>query len=252
MMKQVWMILLLVTGLFASDIVWENDLDTAFEKAAKEGKTVMLMVESSHCRWCRKMKYRTLKDPRVRKRLQFYIPVKVMQEDDDAVNSLPEIHGVPTIFFMTADKKVLETVVGYFNAGDFLSYLDDVEKKVPLKKKSEPLTLKWHDTIEDAFKAAKEEHKKVMVLVEDEQCRWCRKMKAGALSDSRVKEKLSKYILLKIDRADQSDMEALPGLRGPIPSFHLMSADKRPLDKLAGYYDTADFLAYLAELAEEY
>ena len=212
----------------------------------------MLMVESSHCRWCRKMKYRTLRNPKVSKRLHAYVPVKVMQEDEDVVNGLPEIHGVPTIFFMTADKKVVETVVGYFNVGDFLSYLDDVEKKAPLKKKSEPLALKWHHTIEEAFKTAKDEHKKVMVLVEDEQCRWCKKMKAGALSDSRVKEKLNAYVLLKIDRANQSDMEALPGLRGPIPSFHLMNADKRPLDKLAGYYDTADFLEYLTELAEEY
>jgi len=251
-MKKLWIILLVVSGLFSSELVWQGDINTAFEKAAKEHKTVMLMVESSHCRWCRKMKERTLKNPKVAKRLNSYVLAKVMEEDESALKSLPVIHGVPTIFFMGADKKILETVVGYFDVGDFMSYLDDVEKKAPLKKKGDIVTLNWKHTIDKAFSEAKSEHKKVMVLVEDEHCRWCKKMKAGALSDKRVKEKLSAYVLLKIDRADQQSMEALSGLRGPIPSFHLMSADRHPLDKLAGYYDTADFLEYLTELAEEY
>jgi len=43
---------------------------------------------------------------------------------------LPPIQGVPTIFFMKEDKAVLEEIVGYFNIEDFLSYIDDVEKKI--------------------------------------------------------------------------------------------------------------------------
>jgi len=244
-------LLFMSTHLFA-DIVWQKDLTTAFELAKKEHKVVMLMVEGEHCRWCKKMKHRTLSDEAVSTRLKPYILVKVMQEDENAVKDLPMINGVPTIFFMTPDKKVIETVVGYFGIEDFLSYIDDVEKKVPLKKKSEPLTLKWHDDIDEAFAQAKQEHKKVMVLVEDEQCRWCKKMKAGALSHEDVKEKLNAYVLLRIDRIDQEDMEALEGLRGPIPSFHLFDTQKKALDALAGYYDKDHFLEYLTELSQEY
>lgn len=87
------------------------------------------MVEGKHCRWCKKMKYRTLGDENVQKRLASYIVVKVMREDEKAVEDLPIIEGVPTIFFMTPEKKVIESVVGYFVVEDFLSYIDDVEKK---------------------------------------------------------------------------------------------------------------------------
>ena len=120
--------------LFSADIVWQKDIATAFALAKKENRVVMLFVEGEHCRWCKKMKDRTLADENVSKRLEPYIAVKVMREDAKAVKDLPMIHGVPTIFFMTDTKKVLESVVGYFGVGDFLSYIDDVEKKVPLKK----------------------------------------------------------------------------------------------------------------------
>ncbi len=126
--------LLFVTTLFSTDIVWQKNITTAFELAKKENKIVMVMVEGKHCRWCVKMKNRTLADENVTKRLEPYITVKVMREDENSVKDLPIIHGVPSIFFMTAEKKVLESVVGYFDVGDFLSYIDDVEKKVPLKK----------------------------------------------------------------------------------------------------------------------
>jgi len=76
-------------------------------------------------------------------------------------------------------------------------------------------------------------------------------MKEGALSNAEVQKNLQKYILLKIDRSDNESMESLPGLRGPIPSFHFFTANKRSIDKIAGYYETEDFLGYIKEIAED-
>ena len=119
-----------LTTLFAEEeIVWLKDINTAFEMAKKEQKTVMVLVEGENCRWCKKMKHRTLADENVQEKLKSYITVKVMREDEDAVEDLPIIHGVPSIFFMTPKKDVIESVVGYFNVEDFLSYISDVEKK---------------------------------------------------------------------------------------------------------------------------
>jgi len=123
------------TTLFAEDTVWLKDINTAFEMAKKEQKTVMVLVEGKHCRWCVKMKHRTLADENIQKKLKSYITVKVMRENEDAVKDLPIINGVPSIFFMTPKKEVLESVIGYFNVEDFLSYINDVEKK-KLKAKS--------------------------------------------------------------------------------------------------------------------
>ena len=129
MQKILWSIFLLTGTLFSAELVWQKDITAAFEKAKKENKVVMVMVEGKHCRWCKKMKHRTLSDDSVSKRLESYIVVKVMREDADAVKDLPQISGVPTIFFMKANKKVLKSVVGYYDVYDFTSYINDVEKK---------------------------------------------------------------------------------------------------------------------------
>ena len=134
MQKILWGMFLLVGTLFSSELVWQKDITTAFEKAKKENKVVMVLVEGEHCRWCKKMKHRTLSEESVLERLEPYIIVKVMREDTEAVKDLPAISGVPSIFFVKANKKVLETVVGYYNIVDFTSFIDSVEKKVPLKK----------------------------------------------------------------------------------------------------------------------
>ncbi len=128
------MVLFLATTHLFADIVWQKDLGTAFAKAQKEHKVVMVFVEGEHCRWCKKMKYRTFGEERVEKRLAPYIAVKVMEEDEKAVKTLPKVDGVPTIFFMTADKKLVQSVVGYYDVDDFISFIDTVEQKVLLNK----------------------------------------------------------------------------------------------------------------------
>jgi len=113
---------------------WAKDLDTAITTAQKEHKNIMVMVEGEHCRWCKKMKGRTLSDESIEKRLEKFVVVKVMREDGNAMAKLPPVDGVPTIFFLKENKAVIEDVVGYFNVEDFTSYIDDVEKKSLLPK----------------------------------------------------------------------------------------------------------------------
>ena len=120
-------VLLLSSTLFSLE--WIKDLDTAFALAKKEHKTVMVLVEGKNCSWCTKMKHRTLSDETVEKRLEKFIVVKIMREDPKAMSVMPQIKGVPTIFFMKEDKAVIEDLIGYFNVEDFISYINDVEKK---------------------------------------------------------------------------------------------------------------------------
>jgi len=126
--KKIILSIVLLSGtLLALD--WVKDIDTAVEIAKKEHKNIMVMVEGEHCRWCKKMKGRTLSDDAVEKRLKKYVVVKVFREDGNAMAQLPPIDGVPTIFFMKENKAIIEDIVGYFNVEDFTSYIDDVEKK---------------------------------------------------------------------------------------------------------------------------
>ena len=131
-MKKVIVSIFLLSGvLFALD--WVEDINTALKIAKKEQKLLMVMVEGKHCRWCKKMKGRTLSDETVEKRLQKYVLVKVFREDSSQMQKLPPVRGVPTIFFMKENKDVVEDVIGYFNKGDFISYINDVEKEIKKK-----------------------------------------------------------------------------------------------------------------------
>ena len=127
MNKIVLGLLLLSSTLFS--VEWVKDIETAFTLAKKEHKNMMVLVEGENCRWCKKMKHRTLSDESVEKRLEKFVTVKVMREDPSAMSVLPQIKGVPTIFFLNENKAVLEEVVGYFNVEDFISYINTVEKK---------------------------------------------------------------------------------------------------------------------------
>ena len=127
-----WLLLWAVlwgSGLHAGDLHWEKDLNSAFSKASAENRPLMVMVETRNCRWCKKMKEKTLKDKAVSRRLQRFILVRV---DRDTISSryVPYAKYVPTIYFMTPRKKIVESVTGYFDIADFKSWIDDVEKKL--------------------------------------------------------------------------------------------------------------------------
>lgn len=128
MYKLVVGFVLLSSTLFSLE--WAKDINTAFAMAKKEQKNVMVFVEGENCRWCKKMKGRTLSDESVEKRLEKFVVVKVMREDPKAMAHLPSVRGVPTTFFMDKNKKVLETILGYANSEDFIAYINDVEKVV--------------------------------------------------------------------------------------------------------------------------
>jgi len=129
-MKKILTVILILTVSVMAELQWQTTIPAALELAKKENKIVMVFVEGKECRWCKKMKHRILSDEKVEKRLQPYMLVKVFQEDKEGMKPLPNIQGVPTIFFMTPDKKVLEEVIGYFDVDDFISYIDSVETKV--------------------------------------------------------------------------------------------------------------------------
>ena len=122
--------------LFAGDLNWEKDLKSAFATAAKENKPLMVLVEGKHCRWCKKMKSKTLSNDSVSKRLQDFVLAKADKDDSETWMELPEVKFVPTIFFMTPERKVVERVTGYFNVEDFHSWIDDAQRDFHNEKKS--------------------------------------------------------------------------------------------------------------------
>jgi len=108
---------------------WETDMDHAFERAKKEHKNVMIMVEDIRCKWCIEMKKGALSDKNVQDKLQSYVLLKVQRSDKDTVKRIADFNGaIPSFHFVQPDKEVLDTVVGYFVTEDFLGYLNELEE----------------------------------------------------------------------------------------------------------------------------
>lgn len=108
-------------------IPWVKDLPTAFALAKKENKNLLIMAVSEGCGWCRKMKARTLSNPKVAKRVKKYILVQADRETPNEREQLPPFKHVPVIFFMTPQKEIIDNMRGYYLADDFLAYLDEIE-----------------------------------------------------------------------------------------------------------------------------
>ena len=109
-------------------------------------------------------------------------------------------------------------------------------------------SLDWGIGLSQAFERANIEEKNVIVLVEDVKCKWCIKMKKGALSDTRVQEILKEYILVKVLRANKVESNQLKGFDGTIPNLYFMTKEKEIVDTITGYFTVDDFLGYLKEI----
>lgn len=109
-------------------IPWAKDLPTAFALAKKENKNLVVMAVSVGCGWCKKMKERTLSNPKVAKRLEKYILVQADRETPSEREQLPPFKHVPIIFFMTPNKEIIDNMRGYYLVDDFLEYLDEIEE----------------------------------------------------------------------------------------------------------------------------
>jgi thioredoxin-related protein len=110
--------------------------------------------------------------------------------------------------------------------------------------------LPWHSDIKSAFTLAKKEKKNVIIMVEENSCKWCRKMKELTLTDKQVQEKLKTYILVAVKRSDKNAITQIPEFDGNIPSFFFMKTDQELIEPVVGYFEAKDFLHYIKEIEE--
>ncbi len=111
------------------NLSWHSNMKEAFLLSQKEHKEIIVMIGEDNCRWCVKMKKKTLLDPRVQQEMQKYILISIKRSDKEAVNQIAEFDGnIPSFFFMNSKKEVLDSVVGYFNKDDFFEYITEMQE----------------------------------------------------------------------------------------------------------------------------
>ncbi|MDF1882112.1 DUF255 domain-containing protein [Sulfurimonas sp. MAG313] len=135
-MKKILIILSLwVFSLYANELNWAKSYKEAMAIAKSENKNVMLLITTTTCRWCRKLESETLTNASVIKRMnKDYISVHVRRGD----GTYPErfnAPGVPATYFINdKSQPIIKRVMGYWNAEDYLSFLDDVDYKLGRKE----------------------------------------------------------------------------------------------------------------------
>ena len=110
--------------------------------------------------------------------------------------------------------------------------------------------LSWHSNVEEAFILAKKENKDVIIMVGEDSCRWCVKMKKKTLTDTRVQEQMKKYVLVSIKRSDKEAVKFVPKFDGNIPSFFFVDKNKELMESVVGYFNADDFTGYIKEIEE--
>lgn len=159
-------------------------------------------------------------------------------------------------------KQIVYLLTGFFlltysHASEAKSLNSDtfkvLQKQASQKKEDSLITisgLQWHTNVDTAFDIAAKEKKRVIIMVGENYCRWCTKMKERTFTDARVREKLAAYTLVSIKRSDKSSIKHVPTFDGNIPSLFFMNSDRELIEPVVGYFVADDFLSYIKEIEE--
>lgn len=136
MKKLILIFLILLAFVKAESLTKASSYAQAQAQAVKENKHLMVLITTENCKYCKKMKRTTFAIPKVIDRIEkSYIFVEVTRFKDDYPRSLKAI-GVPTTYFLYNDgTAIMRGVLGYWNSIDFMSFMDDADRKIDKKNK---------------------------------------------------------------------------------------------------------------------
>jgi len=88
--------------------------------------------------------------------------------------------------------------------------------------------------VHTAFDIAKKENKNVMIFVEADYCSWCKKMKRRTLTEDSVVDRLSKFVVVNVDRDDADLMTVVSHIDG-VPTTLFLDKNEKLLESAVGY-----------------
>jgi len=107
----------------------------------------------------------------------------------------------------------------------------------------------WFTNYHDAVKTAQEKNKRIYMLIESDDCRWCKKFELTTLKDSKLLRRLnSKYVLLHLSR----DRDYIPKKykTTPIPRHYFLTSQGKEIFPVVGYRDVETFHSFLDTVDE--
>lgn len=130
-MRTILLLFFVLSTLSAAEIEWAQSYTEAKERAYKEDKNILLLITTERCRWCRKLEATTLQDSEVVGRINAgFVAVHVTRGEDDYPSNL-KAQMVPMSYFLYPDgRPIMRGIMGYWAAEDYLSIMDDVDRKL--------------------------------------------------------------------------------------------------------------------------
>lgn len=120
-------------GEGAEEFVWWTSMDEAEQQARELGRPMMVDFTADWCVACAELEAEVFYHPRVRGRLEGeFIPVKIdfdrASEANDSLLDRFEVHGLPTVVFVSAEGEILRgpSFEGKIGVENFLERLDAV------------------------------------------------------------------------------------------------------------------------------
>ncbi len=111
-----------------SPVDWSPWGPAVFERARREGKPVVLRISAVWCHWCHVMDETTDSDAEVARRMnEWFVPVRVDNDERPDVNDRYNLGGWPTTAFLTPDGDLI-TGGTYFPASQFRDVLERVHR----------------------------------------------------------------------------------------------------------------------------
>jgi len=123
MKKIVLIIAFLITSVFA-DINWIEDIDDAYERAAKENKKVMVMLSRKGCPACEYMKDIVFKDKNFTNRFNEELVAVHIDIHKDFMPDGLEYFATPTFYFLDSNEKKFHRINGAHNSKEFSEELE--------------------------------------------------------------------------------------------------------------------------------
>jgi len=136
-MRLFMMMTLFFFSLIADDIEWEDSFAEAKAKAVKEDKIIYALITSETCRWCRKLESTTLEEPQVTANINNKYSAVALTRGKDKYPPCLKAPMVPMSYFLTPEGRVLYSVPGYWGKEDYLSMMEDVERKYKKQKSAQ-------------------------------------------------------------------------------------------------------------------
>ena len=133
-MRILLLMTLFIGSLFAGEIEWNDSFEAAKAKAQKEDKIIYAVITSETCRWCRKLEKETLEENEVISNLNSKYSAVALTRDKDSYPPCLKAPMVPMSYFLTPEGTVLYSVPGFWKGEDYLSMMEDVERKYKKQK----------------------------------------------------------------------------------------------------------------------